>query len=113
MDDAVLGLIWVTSVCIFGHIVLAAHFSKVIKNESTGIDNKINEIDAGLSAMAQFLFDKMENLGSQTGFDWGAIISQLLTGQNSPDNAYNRLPNGQFNGEAWEQEEGELITPKE
>lgn len=98
MDDAVLGLVWVTSVCIFGHIATAFYFSRVLRNEAYEIDQKIIEIDNGLGAMAQWMVETFEKTSSPQGFDWGAIISQLFSSQISPTNDYSRSLNGQFNG---------------
>lgn len=90
MDDAVLGLVWVTSVCIAGHIASAFYFQKVLKDESHHIDEKINEIDLGIASIAQWMIEKFEKSPAQEGFiDWGAIINQLFSQNNSPNNLNN------------------------
>lgn len=109
MDDAVLGLVWVTSVCVIGHITTAWYFSRVLRNEAHEIDQKIIEIDNGLGAMAQWMVEKFENAVSPNGFDWGTIISQLFQSKISPDYNYSRALNGQFNGASKEQQE-EIIA---
>lgn len=107
MDDAVLGLVWVTCVCIIGHIATALYFSKIIRGEASEIDEKINLIDEGLGSMAQWMVDRFENASSPNGIDWSTIISQLFSQKISPDNHYSRALNGQFNGETKEQQEEE------
>ena len=107
MDDAVLGLVWVTCVCIVGHMASAFYFQKILSARALEIDDKITEIDKGLAMIAQYVGDKLENLGSQTALDWGAIISQIFSQKQSPNNDYNRSLNGQFNGEAQQQQEEE------
>lgn len=110
MDDAVLGLVWVTSVCIFGHIATAMYFSKILRSEASEIDEKIAEIDHGLGAMAQWMVETFEKTTSPQGFDWGQIISQLFQPQNSPDNHYSRALNGQFDAAPIQEEELESET---
>ena len=107
MDEAVLGLVGVTCVCIMGHIITAWYFSKLLKDEAVNIDDKINQIDEGLGAIAQWMVDKFETTGSQGVIDWGQIISQLFSQNNSPNNDYSRALNGQFNGETQQQQETE------
>tara|TARA_Y100000401_G_scaffold7622_1_gene5187 strand:+ start:931 stop:1266 length:336 start_codon:yes stop_codon:yes gene_type:complete len=111
MDDAVLGLVWVTSVCIVGHIATAWYFSRILKSEALIIDDKISEIDNGLGAMAQWMIDKFDSQVSQGGIDWSVIISQLFQSKISPNNDYSRALNGQFNGAQEEYEE--IQTPQE
>jgi hypothetical protein len=118
MDDAVLGLVWVTSVCIFGHIATAMYFSKIIRSEASEIDERIAEIDHGLGSMAQWMMEKFENSSSPNGIDWGNIISQIFQAQKSPHDHYNRSLNGQFNGaktyeeSEWTEEvEGVVLDP--
>ena len=100
-----MGLVWVTSVCITGHIVTAWYFSKVLRNEAYEIDQKIIEIDQGLGSMAQWMVEKFENSVSPSGFDWGSIISQIFQSNISPEYDYSRSLNGQFDGPKEQQEE--------
>jgi len=105
MDDAVLGLVWVCSVCIVMHVLQAWYFQKVLKGEASLIDNRIDEIDNGIGAIAQYIVDKFGSSDSPQAFDWGSIISQIFTEKFSPNNDYNRLSNGQFNGERQEEQQ--------
>ena len=114
MDDAVLGLVWVTSVCIVGHIASAFYFQRVLTQEATHIDEKIEQIDVGIASVAQWMFEKFDNPASQTvGIDWGSIINQLFN-QNSPNNL-NMIPNEfEVNGaQTWIDNEEEELTPQE
>ncbi len=113
MDDAVLGLVWVTSVCIIGHIATALYFSKKIGEESQLIEERITEIDNGIGAIAQWMVERFENVGSPQGIDWGSIISQLFNQNDSPNDDYNRLSNGQFNGTQTEGVEVIETTPQD
>ena len=113
MDDAVLGLVWVTSVCIVGHIASAFYFQRILKNEAYQIDNKIQDIDMGIASVAQWMVDKFDNPANQTvGIDWGQIIGQLFQ-QNSPNNI-DMIPNIEesYGAQTWNDEE-EVLTPKE
>lgn len=105
MDDAVLGLVWVTSVCILGHIASVLYFQKILRDEALTIDEKITEIDMGIASIAQWMLDKFENKPDSGIIDWGAIINQLFTQNNSPNNL-NMIPNEV-------EEYGAPIEPKE
>ena len=61
MDDAVLGLVWVTSVCILGHIASVLYFQKILRDEALTIDQKINEIDMGIASIDR---------------DWETLVTQ-------------------------------------
>tara|TARA_Y100000361_G_C10915808_1_gene216325 strand:+ start:148 stop:498 length:351 start_codon:yes stop_codon:yes gene_type:complete len=106
MDDAVLGLVWVTSVCIVGHIASAFYFQRILRNEAYQIDNKIQDIDMGIASVAQWMIDKFDNPANQTvGIDWGQIIGQLFQ-QNSPNNI-DMIPNDteSYGAQEWTQDE--------
>ena len=82
----------------------AFYFQKILSARALEIDDKITQIDEGLAMIAQYVADKLENLGSQSPMDWGAIISHIFSQKQSPNNDYNRSLNGQFNGETQQQE---------
>jgi len=108
MDDAVLGLVWVTSVCIVGHIASAFYFQRILKNEALQIDSKIEDIDLGIASVAQWMverFDKPQN--NVAGIDWGQILGQLFQ-QNSPNNLH-MIPDDSENygAQTWSDEEKE------
>jgi len=106
MDDAVLGLVWVTSVCIVGHIATAMYFQRILTQEATNIDDRIQEIDMGIASVAQWMIDRFDNPQNQSaGIDWGQILAQLFN-QNSPNNI-DMIPNNTefYGAQEWTQDE--------
>ena len=97
------GLVLVCIVCILGHIGTAWFFVWLIRGESAGIDERIQEIDQGLAMIAMRLMDPEHWRSILTQVQPSAdpvsmILEFLKSSRESPATDYMRNSDGTFNG---------------